>query len=113
MPIYEYLCEECNNEIEVIQKISDPLFTECPSCQKHSLIKKTSLSAFHLKGGGWYKDGYGKEEKGKGKKEKDVTKKEKSSEGSKKNSSTTESKSSSADSAKKPASIPATTSKTS
>ncbi len=59
MPIYEYICESCKEELEIIQKISDEPLTECPSCKNRSLKKKTSMSAFHLKGGGWYKDGYG------------------------------------------------------
>ncbi len=58
MPIYEYVCENCHNELEVLQKISEPKLTECPQCGKSTLMKKTSISAFHLKGGGWYKDGY-------------------------------------------------------
>lgn len=58
MPIYEYVCDSCQNELEVIQKISESHLTECPQCGKPSLKRKTSISAFHLKGGGWYKDGY-------------------------------------------------------
>ncbi|MCP4751793.1 MAG: zinc ribbon domain-containing protein [Proteobacteria bacterium] len=59
MPIYEYICEHCEEEVEVIQKISEEPLTQCPSCSENTLKKKTSMSAFHLKGGGWYKDGYG------------------------------------------------------
>ena len=59
MPIYEYYCDSCDKEFEVIQKISDQVLTECPECQGNTLRKLTSMSAFHLKGGGWYKDGYG------------------------------------------------------
>jgi putative FmdB family regulatory protein len=58
MPIYEYICTSCNAEQEVIQKVSAAPLKNCPQCQKDSLVKKTSMSAFHLKGGGWYKDGY-------------------------------------------------------
>ena len=59
MPLYEYRCEECGHETEEIQKFSDPVLTECKECGKNSLVKKTSLPSFSLKGGGWYKDGYG------------------------------------------------------
>jgi putative FmdB family regulatory protein len=59
MPIYEYICESCHNELEVIQKISEPQLKDCPQCDNPSLKRKASMSAFHLKGGGWYKDGYG------------------------------------------------------
>lgn len=58
MPIYEYVCEKCQNELEALQKVSDPKLTVCPECGESALKRKTSISAFHLKGGGWYKDGY-------------------------------------------------------
>jgi putative FmdB family regulatory protein len=54
MPIYEYQCQSCGHELEALQKISDPLLTDCPACQQVSLKKKISASAFRLKGGGWY-----------------------------------------------------------
>ena len=31
---------------------------ECPDCGKNSAQRQVSMSSFHLKGGGWYKDGY-------------------------------------------------------
>ena len=58
MPIYEYQCQDCGEEIEVLQKISDPPAVNCPACGKPSLRKKVSAAAFRLKGGGWYKDLY-------------------------------------------------------
>jgi len=58
MPIYEYLCNECNYEFEELQKFNDPLVKICPTCGENSVERKVSASAFHLKGGGWYKDGY-------------------------------------------------------
>jgi len=58
MPIYEYICNQCDEELEVIRKISESSLKECPRCHEDTLVKKTSMSAFHLKGGGWYKDGY-------------------------------------------------------
>ena len=55
MPIYEYECSQCGHNLEVIQKISDALLTECPACHAvASLRKKVSAGAFHLKGSGWY-----------------------------------------------------------
>ncbi|MFK7930167.1 MAG: FmdB family zinc ribbon protein [Myxococcota bacterium] len=59
MPIYEYRCPECGNEFEKLQKISDPI-PQCPTCGAGEVKKKVSASAFVLKGGGWYKDGYSK-----------------------------------------------------
>ena len=59
MPIYEYACGNCEYELEEVQKFNDPVLVECPQCGKAELYRKISKSAFHLKGGGWYKDGYG------------------------------------------------------
>ena len=58
MPIYEYRCISCGYEFEEVQKFSDPSFEECPDCGEKSAEKQVSMSSFHLKGGGWYKDGY-------------------------------------------------------
>ncbi len=54
MPIYEYQCEACNKEMEVLQKISDSPLEVCPDCGEASLKKKISAVAFRLKGSGWY-----------------------------------------------------------
>jgi len=58
MPIYEYRCLSCGYEFEEVQKFSDPSFEECPDCGEKSTEKQVSMSSFHLKGDGWYKDGY-------------------------------------------------------
>jgi putative FmdB family regulatory protein len=63
MPIYEYECPSCGHEFEKIQQFSDPPIKRCPQCSR-SVRKKLSVSAFMLKGSGWYADGYsGKAEK--------------------------------------------------
>lgn len=54
MPIYEYQCQKCGNELEALQKISDEPLLDCPECGAPSLKKKISAAAFRLKGGGWY-----------------------------------------------------------
>ncbi len=54
MPLYEYRCQACGKEIEVLQKISDPPRTECPSCGQAALVKKVTAAGFQLKGTGWY-----------------------------------------------------------
>jgi len=54
MPIYEYQCQACGKQLEVLQKISDAPLQDCPGCDKASLKKKVSAAAFRLKGGGWY-----------------------------------------------------------
>ena len=54
MPIYEYKCEQCDHQLEILQKISaDPVKT-CPDCGQEGLRKLISAVAFRLKGGGWY-----------------------------------------------------------
>jgi putative FmdB family regulatory protein len=57
MPIYEYRCKKCGEQIEVIQKFSDRPLRTCRSC-KGRLEKLISRSSFSLKGGGWYAEGY-------------------------------------------------------
>jgi len=64
MPLYEYRCSDCQHEFEIIQKISAGRLRKCPECTGR-LEKLVSKSAFHLKGGGWYSDGYGGGSKGK------------------------------------------------
>jgi putative FmdB family regulatory protein len=57
MPLYEYECEKCGHQTEVLQKFSDPPVAECDQC--HSKMKKLiSHSSFHLKGSGWYVTDY-------------------------------------------------------
>jgi len=55
MPMYEYHCEKCGHEEEVLQKFSDDPLTDCPQCgSKNSLHKKIFAAGFQLKGTGWY-----------------------------------------------------------
>jgi putative FmdB family regulatory protein len=54
MPIYEYQCQACQEQLEVLQKLSDATLLDCPKCGRPSLKKKISAAAFRLKGGGWY-----------------------------------------------------------
>lgn len=57
MPIYEYRCQDCEHEFELLQKFSDPPVDECPACTG-TVQKLISRSAFHLKGSGWYATDY-------------------------------------------------------
>jgi putative FmdB family regulatory protein len=54
MPIYEYRCATCGFENEYLQKVSDPLLTDCPDCGKPTFNKLVSAAGFQLKGNGWY-----------------------------------------------------------
>lgn len=54
MPIYAYRCEACGFDKDVLQKISDPQLTVCPSCNAPSFKKQITAAGFQLKGSGWY-----------------------------------------------------------
>jgi putative FmdB family regulatory protein len=54
MPLYEYQCQECQHQLEVLQSMTDAPLTDCPACNKPSLQKVVSAAGFRLKGGGWY-----------------------------------------------------------
>ena len=56
MPIYEYECRKCG-VFEYGQPMSARPLARCPKCRA-KVTKLISASAFHLKGGGWYADGY-------------------------------------------------------
>ena len=65
MPIYEYKCEDCGYEFEKMLHFSErdnPINEPCLSC-KGKVQLKMSMGSFHLKGSGWYKDGYVKKSK--------------------------------------------------
>ncbi len=54
MPIYEYVCAECEHAHEALQKMSDDPLQECPACAKPALKKLISAAGFRLSGSGWY-----------------------------------------------------------
>lgn len=54
MPIYEYECQACGEQREVLQKLSEPPLTDCPACGEPRLKKLLSAPQFRLAGGGWY-----------------------------------------------------------
>ncbi|MES1936635.1 FmdB family zinc ribbon protein [Salinisphaera hydrothermalis] len=54
MPIYEYVCTNCGEPLEKLQKLSDAPLTECPACGQATLKRKVSAAGFRLAGGGWY-----------------------------------------------------------
>lgn len=58
MPIYEYQCDRCHKTFERFQRITDEPLYHCPDC-KGKVRRLISCTSFSLKGGGWYKDGYG------------------------------------------------------
>lgn len=54
MPIYAYKCESCGIRQDVLQKVSDPVLSVCPSCGASSFVKQVTAAGFQLKGSGWY-----------------------------------------------------------
>ena len=54
MPIYAYRCDTCGFAKDVLQKVSDPVLTECPSCSQSTFKKQLTAAGFQLKGTGWY-----------------------------------------------------------
>ena len=57
MPLYEYQCNVCSRRFELIQKFSDPLASECPTCGG-PVRKLFSSPAIQFKGTGWYVTDY-------------------------------------------------------
>lgn len=57
MPIYEYRCQGCGKELEVMQKITESPLEVCPSCGG-LLQRLISNTSFVLKGTGWYATDY-------------------------------------------------------
>ena len=54
MPIYAYKCDSCGHAKDVLQKMSDDLLTQCPSCGAPTFNKQLTAAGFQLKGSGWY-----------------------------------------------------------
>ena len=73
MPLYSYHCEQCDEVYENMRSISQRnIKLVCPVCRE-SCSRILDLSAFQLKGGGWYKDGYSSKTQPKEKKESEWT----------------------------------------
>ncbi len=54
MPIYEYICTECEHPHDELQKLSDDPLLDCPACGQSALKKQISAPRFRLSGSGWY-----------------------------------------------------------
>jgi len=57
MPIYEFRCKKCNDQIEVFQKHSDKPPTRCRKCGGR-MEKQFSRTSVQFKGEGWYVTDY-------------------------------------------------------
>ena len=65
MPLYEYRCESCQHQFEVIRKFSDAPLDVCPSCGAGPVVKLLSSPAFQFKGTGWYITDYARKDSAK------------------------------------------------
>ena len=76
MPLYEYRCDACGHQFEVIQKFSDEPIGVCPKCGSGPVVKLLSSPAFQFKGTGWYITDYARKGTSEGKDGKDKPAKE-------------------------------------
>lgn len=54
MPTYEYVCTDCGNNLEVVQRFTDESLTECPVC--HGRLRKMFYPVgVVFKGSGFYR----------------------------------------------------------
>ncbi len=62
MPLYEYRCESCGHQFEVIQKFSDAHVDVCPNCKSGPVVKLLSSPAIQFKGSGFYITDYARKD---------------------------------------------------
>lgn len=55
MPTYQYACQDCGVQHEIVQSFTDDTLTVCPSCQG-SLRKVFSSVGVVFKGSGFYRN---------------------------------------------------------
>jgi len=63
MPLYEFKCPDCEDEITKLVRKLDAPPPKCAKCAEGGkpeveMKRKISESSFQLKGFGWYADGY-------------------------------------------------------
>ncbi len=76
MPIYGYVCKNCEHTLDVLQKISDDPLVDCPECGEPQLKRQLSAPRFRLKGSGWYETDFKKDNQRNLHGEKDAAKKD-------------------------------------
>lgn len=54
MPLYDYICKDCQHEMEVLLKVGEQGPGQCPQCKKDAFERKLSAPKFRLGGSGWY-----------------------------------------------------------
>ena len=63
MPIYGYVCRNCEHTLDALQKISDDPLVDCPECGEPQLRRQLSAPRFRLKGTGWYETDFKKDKR--------------------------------------------------
>jgi putative FmdB family regulatory protein len=59
MPTYEYECDACGHEFELLQRMTDPAVRKCPKCTKLKVRRLISGGAGVIfKGSGFYETDY-------------------------------------------------------
>ena len=104
MPTYQYVCTECGEPLEKVQKFSDDPLTVCPNCSGR-LRKVFSPVGIVFKGSGFYRTDSrsgpvagGKDKDSAGSKDKDGSSSDKADSGSKSDSSSGDKSSAKSDS---------------
>ena len=64
MPIYVLKCEDCKHEFDCFQKnINEDVKYVCSKCKSTNIKKIVAQTSFILKGSGWARDNYTKNQK--------------------------------------------------
>ena len=74
MPTYDYVCQSCEDQFEIVQSMKDDPLLNCPSCKSPSLHRLIGAGAgIIFKGTGFYETDYRRSSE-KGESEAPVTK---------------------------------------
>lgn len=65
MPLYEYRCTGCGEQVEVLQHIGDAPLSVCARCGG-TMEKLLSAPALQFRGSGWYVTDYARKGNGNG-----------------------------------------------
>lgn len=59
MPLYEFICNNCKQKFEIIQKLKEDPIKKCPNCKKLKLNRVfSSMALLVFKGSGFYETDY-------------------------------------------------------
>lgn len=59
MPTYDYICDACEHEWELFQRITADPIKKCPACNKNKAVRQFGTgAAVMFKGSGFYETDY-------------------------------------------------------